>query len=384
MAIAAGLCAGGNYFNQPLLDSIAGALSVAPATAAVSVTVAQVAYGAGLLLLVPLGDLLDRRKLAVGLMLLAAAGQALSGWSPNIATFLTGTAVAGAFSVAAQVLVPFAASLADPARSGRAVGTMMSGLLVGILVARSAAGLVSTLGGWTTIYRIAGALMIVVALALWKVLPDDSPSQRTRIGYGEALRSLGSLVARYPRLRTRAMLGATTFAAVSAVFATMALLLSRAPFGYSPATIGLIGLSGVAGAVAASAVGRLADRGLAQWASFGGLVLLLVCWPLFGFLGAHSVAWFVVSFVVADLALQSVHISNQNIVFALEPQARSRMNSVYMTAYFVGAAAGSAVGTTAWRAGGWTAVCVAGAALSMLSFAVWAVDLRATRRPVTA
>ncbi len=379
MAVAVGLCAGGNYFNQPLLDSIAGALSVSPATAAFTVTVAQVSYALGLLLLVPLGDLLDRRKLSVGLMLVAAAGQAISGVAPSFAALVVGTAVAGLFSVAAQVLVPFGSALAPPGRSGEIVGTLMSGLLIGILVARSLAGLLSDLGGWTTVYRVSAVAMTLVALALWRMLPADDAATRPRIGYGTALLSMAPLVARHPRLATRAALGACAFASVSTVFATMALLLSAPPFEYSDAQIGLVGLSGVAGAVVATLAGRLADRGLAQWATAGAIAVLLLSWPLFG-LGAQAIVWFVLAFVTVDTGLQGIHVSNQNIVFALDPPARSRMNSVYMTCYFVGAAVGSAVGTSAWRHGGWTSVCIAGAALAGITLLVWLADLALVRR----
>lgn len=378
MAIAAGLCAGGNYFNQPLLDSIASALHVSPATAAVSVTVAQVSYAIGLLLLVPLGDLLDRRKLAVALMVLAGVGQAVSGFAPTYVVLVIGIAVAGLFSVAAQVLVPYGASLAEPEKIGAVVGTIMSGLMVGILTARSLAGLLSALGGWTTIYRISAVLVFIVAIALWFGLPRDTRGAEGRISYGTALSSMGSLIVRHPRLLTRSLLGATAFAALSTIFSTMALLLAGDGFGFSDAQIGLVGLLGVVGALAANVFGRLADRGLGQWASAIAAFVMLVCWPIFG-LGAHSVIWFGLGFVLADLALQGIHISNQNVVFGLDAAARSRMNSVYMTTYFIGAAAGSAIGSWAWQRDGWAGVCWAGAALALVAAVVLVADVLVVR-----
>ncbi|QXW02319.1 MFS transporter [Rhodococcus globerulus] len=373
MAAATGLCAGGNYFNQPLLDSIAEHLNVSPSTAAATVTIAQVSYALGLVLLVPVGDMVDRRKLTVGLMLLAALGQAVSGFAPNFATLAVGIAVAGVFSVAAQVLIPFAASLAEPQRSGQVVGTIMSGLLIGILLARSVAGLLSGLGGWSTVYKVAAVLMVVMAVALWRSLPTDA-GPRPKVSYLATLRSLGSLAKTLPRLRTRAAMGGLAFAAVSTVFTTMAFLLAG-EFGYNDTQIGLVGLLGVAGASMATVAGRLADRGKAQLATGGALAVLLLCWLPFAVGGTHLV-WFLIAFLLADLALQGVHVSNQNIIYALIPEARSRVNSVYMTTYFVGAAVGSAVGSVVWKGYGWSGVCVAGLAFSVATVAVWMVDRR--------
>lgn len=373
MAVATGLCAGGNYFNQPLLESIATALGTSESVAASTVTIAQVSYALGLLLLVPLGDVFPQRRLAVTLMVAAAAGQAISGFSPNIAVLAVGTAMAGLFSVAAQVLVPFAATLAAPERRGSAVGTVMSGLLVGILVARSVAGMLAEIGGWTTVYRVSAVIMVLVAFALWKVLPATTPTARQ--GYGRTLRSLGTLVAAHPRLRTRSVLGGLAFASVSALFSTMAFLLAGPPFGLGDMQIGLVGLAGAAGALAANAAGRLVDRGYGAHATACGVVVLVVSWAALA-AGATSLVWFVVGMVVVDLALNLVHVTNQSIVYALDPDARSRINSVYMTVYFAGAASGSALGAVAWSFGGWTAVCMLGAGLAVLTVVVWLIDLR--------
>lgn len=186
---------------------------------------------------------------------------------------------------------------------------------------------------------------------------------------------MGTLIRRYPRLRTRSLLGALSFASVSTVFATMTLLLAG-EYGYSAAQIGLVGLVGVAAAVMASYAGRLADRGLVQWATGGGAMLSIAIWPLFA-LGGRYVVVFVLAFALADLALQAVHVSNQNVVYALEPSARARINSVYMTTYFVGASAGSAAGTLAWEHWGWTGVCLAGTVFAVAALLVWLGDLRA-------
>lgn len=373
MALARGLCVGANYFNQPLLHSIAVSLQVSEAAASLMVTTAQVSYAIGLLLLVPLGDMMERRSLVVGLMVLAALGQFISGFAGNIAMLAAGTIMAGLFSVCAQILVPMAATLSDPQRSGRAVGLVMSGMLTGILAARSIAGLLSALGGWTLVYRCAGVVMLLVALALWRALPPSRNPARS--SYGAILASLGTLVLQYPRLRTRALLGALSFASCSALFSTMALMLAGPAHGLNDAQIGLVGLAGVAGALMANVAGRLADRGWVQWTSGVCALLTVVSWAVL-WLGGSSLAWFVAGMLLVDLAVQGVHISNQNIVYKLAPEARSRINAVYMTSFFVGAAAGSALGSFAWQRGGWAGVCILGVVLALAAAVVWVQDAR--------
>lgn len=379
MAVACGLCAGSNYYNQPLLHSIAVHLRVSEATAALTVTLAQVSYAVGLLLLVPLGDKLERRRLIVTLMVLASIGLFLSGFAEGIALLALGTVMTGLFSVAAQVLVPMAAALAAPGRSGQAVGLVMSGLLTGILAARSVAGLLSGLGGWNLVYRVAGVAMLVVALALWLALPTLRNTQAP--SYLQVLRSLGTLVRRHPRLRSRALLGGLSFASVSVLFSTMALMLAGPAHRMSDVHIGLVGLAGVAGALMANVAGRLADRGYEQLTTRVSVVLVLASWALLWLGGGEagmgaSLAWFLAGMLVIDLALQGVHISNQNVIYPLAPDARSRLNAVYMTTYFAGAAMGSAVGSWAWQRGGWTATCVAGAGVATLNMAVLWHDAR--------
>ena len=364
MALACGLCAGGNYFNQPLLHSIAQHFEVTESAAATSVTLAQVAYACGLLLLAPLGDKLQRRGLAVSLMLLAAVGQALCGLAGNLNLFLLGTLMAGLFSVAAQVLVPMAAALAQPGQSGRAVGWVMSGLLLGILLARSVAGVVSDTWGWQAVYQGAALVMAVVALWLWKALPASrNPSP---VSYPQVLASMWQLLRSQPGLRQRTLVSALAFASVSVLFSTMALQLSRGPLGLDDGQIGLIGLAGAAGALVATQAGRLVDKGLGRVSCAIGALALLLSWPMLWWGGAH-LGWFVLGMVVIDLGLQCLNITNQATVAQLLPAARGRMNAVYMTGYFTGAAAGSALGTLAWRLDGWQGACALGVVLAVMA-----------------
>ena len=373
MALACGLCAGGNYFNQPLLHSIAQHFGVDQGVAALSVTLAQSAYALGLLLLVPLGDMLERRGLAVALMLLAAGGQAMAGCAPTVGGFMLGTVVAGLFSVAAQVLVPMAAALAAPGHSGRNVGTVMTGLLLGILLARSVAGVVSQYAGWQAVYQGAALLMLAVAWWLWRVLPTSRTAQP--VGYGQALSSMLVLLRNHRALRQRTLASALAFASCSVLFATMALQLSSGPLALDDAQIGLVGLAGVAGALVASRAGRWVDRGMGRTTCAVGAIALVAAWPMLWWGGAH-LGWFALGMVVIDLGLQCLNITNQATVAQLLPAARSRMNAVYMTGYFAGAAGGSALGTLAWHWGQWQGACLLGAVLA-LGAALAAVRLRA-------
>ena len=376
MATACGLCAGANYFNQPLLHSIALGLGVSDGQASSTVTMAQVSYGLGLLFLVPLGDMLERRRLVLVLMLLAACGQLLSGLSGVVGSFAllaTGTMMAGLFSVAAQVLVPMAATFAAPGTSGRAVGMVMSGLLIGILASRSVAGVLSQLGGWSTVYWVGAAGVVIVAALLARVLPVARPA--APVSYGEVMQSLLTLIARYPRLRTRALIGGLGFASVSVLFSTMALLLAGPGFQLNDLQIGLIGIAGIAGALMANVAGRMADRGLEQRTTLAGAALLLLGWGAL-WLGGASLWWFLIGMLVVDGALQALHISNQNVVYALAPEARSRINAVYMTGYFLGASIGSAVGSWAWLQGGWLSTTIAGLAFGSCTLLVVLWDRR--------
>ncbi|WP_337059351.1 MFS transporter [Kineococcus sp. G2] len=381
MAVATGLTVGGNYVNQPLLDTIALSLAVPQGTAAALVTTAQVSYGLGLLLVVPLGDLLERRRLLTVLALLAAAGHALCALAPSFAVLAVGTAVAGVFSVAAQVLVPFAAELAEPGREGRAVGTVMSGLLLGALLARSVSGVLADLAGWRAPYAVVALALVVLALVLRRRLPVSVPERVG--GYAATLASTAALVRTEPRLRTRALLGAAGFAGVSVLFSSMTFLLAGERFGLGEAQIGLIGLAGAGAAAVASLAGRLADAGRGQLATGAGVLLFALAWVALGLSASGaltSLVLFVAGYALADLALQAVHVSNQNVVYPLRPDARARLNSAYMTTYFAGGALGSAVGSAAWIAGGWSAVTLAGAVLTVVVLGLWLVDVRVERR----
>ncbi|WP_246154591.1 MFS transporter [Saccharopolyspora hirsuta] len=374
MSAAVGLCVAANYYAQPLLDTIARDLGMTATSASLVVTVAQVGYALGLVLLLPLGDLLERRRLVCGLTLATSISLVLTAIAPNGALLLVGTALTGLLSVTAQILVPFAADLASPRQRGRVVGTVMTGLVLGMLLARTASGALATTGGWRTIYWVAALAMLVLTAVLHRALPQFRGTAAS--SYPELIRSTARLLVEEPVLRVRAVIGMLAFACFSVLWTSLAFLLSGPGFGWSEDEIGLVGLFGAAGAVAAQLAGRLADRGLTTHTTIVGAVALIASWGLL-LLGAHHLVLLIAGIVLLDLAHQGVHIANQSLIYALRPEARGRITSAYMTCYFAGGAIGLALAGAVHARAGWGGVCVLGAVLATGLLLVWAV----TRRP---
>lgn len=373
LAVACGVTVANNYYAQPLLEAMATTFGVGAGAAGLIVTVGQIGYAAGLVLIVPLGDMLDRRRLLAILLSVCVVALVAAAAAPHLAWLGAAALIASATSVVAQILVPFAATLAGDRDRGRVVGTVMSGLLLGILLARTAAGLIAELGGWRAVYLVAAGLVASVGLVLVRRLPQSAPT--ARIGYRALLATVWRLVVEEPTLRRRAVYGALTFGAFGALWTTLAFLLSRAPYGYSEGTIGAFGLFGLAGALAASRVGRWHDRGLGHAATGTMLGLGAAGFALIA-LGRESLAALIAGIVLMDLAVQAVQILNQSTVYALRPDARSRLTTAYMTAYFTGGAVGSALGVTAYAAGGWVASSALGGGAFLAGLAFWLTEPR--------
>lgn len=368
MSVATGLAVASNYYAQPLLDTIAHHFSLSASSAGFIVTAAQLGYAAGLLFLVPLGDMFERRMLIVSMTLLAAGGMLITASSQSLSMMILGTALTGLFSVVAQILVPLAATLATPDTRGKVVGTIMSGLLLGILLARTVAGLLANLGGWRTVFWVASALMALMAVALWRGLPKLKSD--THLNYPQLLGSVFSLFIHDKLLRTRALLGCLTFANFSILWTSMAFLLAAPPFSYSEGMIGLFGLAGAAGALGARPAGGFADKGKSHLTTTVGLLLLLLSW-LAIWLGHTSVLALIIGILILDLTVQGVHITNQTVIYRLHPDARNRLTAGYMTSYFIGGAAGSLISASAWQHAGWAGVCLAGVTVALLNLLVW-------------
>jgi predicted MFS family arabinose efflux permease len=370
LAVACGATVANLYYAQPLLDTIARGLSVSPGTAGLLVTATQAGYVTGLVLIVPLGDLLQRRKLVSRLLVIDAFALAAATVAPSFGVLAVALAVVGVSSVTAQILVPFASTLAGEAERGRVVGRVMSGLLLGILLARTVAGLVAEVGGWRLIYGLAAGGMLVLAVVLRRALPEVEPPE-VELSYGSLMRSIGTLIREEPTLRLRMALGFLSMASFSGLWTSISFLLSGPDYGYGEAVIGLFSLAGLAGATIASFAGRAADAGHQLAGTRVAGVAVLAGWGLMS-LGESSLVALLVGIVILDLGIQAMQILNQSVIFQLRPEARSRLNTAYMTSYFAGAVSGSAGASFAWSRGGWGAVSAAGAVAAALCLAVTA------------
>lgn len=376
MALATGLAVASNYYVQPLLHSLMQQFGLSSASAAWLVTTAQFGYALGLLLLVPLGDLFDRRRLVIGMNLLTVAGLLLIAFSPSTLWLFIGAAVTGLCSIGAQILVPFAASLASETQRGRVIGILMSGLLLGILLARTVAGLLAGFGDWRLVYVVAAIALLSVSLILALRLPREA--RKPSVRYRSLLRSVYQLFQQEPQLRLRAFFGAMAFACFSVLWTALAFLLSSPPYGYGEAVIGLFGLLGVAGVMAANWAGRMSDTGHSTRATSIFLAVLCASWLPLGF-AQHSLFALIIGILLLDLAVQGVHISNQGLIYAIRPESRSRMTSAYMTSYFSGGAIGSLSCGWVYQHSGWLGVVGLGAGFALLAMLVWLAVLRLQR-----
>ncbi|MEU6673465.1 MFS transporter [Streptomyces sp. NPDC046925] len=370
-AVACGAAVANVYFSQPLLVTMGHDLAMSPALVGSVVTLTHVGYGLGLFFLVPLGDVADRRKLIVSQLLLLVLALAMVATAHTAVLLLAGMAATGLLAVVTQTLVAFAASLARPAGRGRVVGLVTSGVVIGILLARTASGLMADLAGWRSVYLASASLTALLALVLYRVLPRHGGTAPTTLRYGQLLRSTITLFARERLLRVRALFGLLVFAAFSTLWSSVALPLSEAPYFLSHSAIGALGLIGVAGAMAASVAGRLNDRGLARRTTGTALALLAVSWLPLAF--TRSSLWaLAVGLILLDLAVQAVHVTNQTLIYALHPDAGSRLIGGYMVFYSIGSATGAIAATTLYESAGWGAVCALGAAFSLLGLLLWA------------
>jgi predicted MFS family arabinose efflux permease len=367
IAVATGAVVANLYYAQPVLHDIGRDFHSGAGPTALVITCAQIGYAAGLLLVVPLGDLFPRRKLVVQIFLVAVVALIGCALAPNLLIFGLAAVAVGGASVAGQVMIPFAADLAPPERRGRVVARIMTGLLLGILMARTVSGLVAQWAGWRAIYWLSAALMVLFAVILWRALPDEGP--RPPRSYGHLVGSSLRLLVDEPVLRRRAWHGACAFACFSVLWTTLAFLLSNSPYHYSNAVIGLFGLVGAGGVLAANLAGKLADADRAKASTIVAGVLLVGSFGLLWF-GRTSLAALLIGIVVLDVGTQGMQITNQTIIYALRPDARSRVNSAYMVCYFVGGAVGSVAAGSVYAAGGWSDVCVLGAGLGALTCAM--------------
>jgi len=377
-AIACGLAVGNVYYAQPLLDAMADAFGLSPGSIGIVMTLTQVGYGLGLLLLVPLGDLLNRRRLIVTQTLLSAAALLTIALASNSAWLLIGVTLTGLLAVVTQVLVAYAATLAVPAQRGKVVGVITSGIVVGILLARTVAGGMADLAGWRSIYLLSAGLTLVMAALLFRVLPKDEDA-RPSTRYVALIASVFSLFREEPVLRQRAILALLTFASAMVLWTPMVLPLAAPPLSLSHSEIGLFGLAGAAGALAAARAGHLADRGWGQWVSGLSLLLMLGSWLPIA-LTQTSLWALLLGVITLDLGLQAVHVTSQSMIYSVRPEAQSRLTAGYMLFYSIGSALGSIASTAMYAWAGWPGVCWLGAAINMVALLYWWRTLATPKR----
>jgi predicted MFS family arabinose efflux permease len=375
-SVACGLAVANVYYAQPLLDTLADEFGITHAAVGLVITVTQIGYGLGLLFVVPLGDLLDRRRLIVGQSLLSALALLVIAFAPTGAVLLAGMGAAGLLAVVTQVLVAYAAILAHPTERGRIVGVVTSGIIIGILLARTVSGTLSDIFGWRSVYILSAAATLVVTTLLFKTLPRQAvPS--AHIPYPRLIGSVFTLFVEEPVLRIRATIALLIFFAVTMLWTPMVLPLSAPPFSLSHTEVGLFGLAGTMGAVGAARAGRLADRGYAQRTTGISLMIMLVSWLPISLL-SHSLWGLVVGVVAIDFGLQSVHVANQNLIYRVRPEAQSRLTAGYMVCYSIGSASGSIVSTLIYAQTGWNGVCLGGGAISAIALVFWALTRHLT------
>lgn len=375
LATACGVIVANLYYAQPLIGPISSTLELSSGAAGLIVTLTQIGYGIGLLFIVPLGDILENRKLVVTLLLFTAVVLAIAAVVKSATLFLATSLFIGLGSVAAQILVPYAAHLSPDATRGRNVGNVMSGLLLGIMLARPISSIVAEFMGWRAIFVFSATIIFVLALVLVRLLPARQPM--TTIQYPTLLRSMLHLLKTTPVLQRRAIYHFCVFGTFSLFWTTVPLLLTGPIFNFSQKEVALFALVGVSGAVAAPVAGRLADKGWVRPAT--GLALALVftsvILPLMIQSGSTlALVMLIVSAIVLDLGVSANLVLGQRAIFSLGAEFRSRLNGLYMAIFFAGGAIGSATGAWAYAMFGWKAALLIGIALSAIAMIYYATE----------
>lgn len=376
MAAASGIAVANIYYNQPMLGIIEDEFQHQPITGLIP-TATQLGYALGLFLLLPLGDLVHRRRLIIGQFIVLAGALALAAIAPSAWMLVAASLVVGASSTVAQQIVPFAASLAAPEKRGATIGTIMAGVLSGILFSRTLSGFVGEHAGWREMFWIGVPLALAAAAMMFIALPGHRSTSRMR--YHTAIASLAHLWKREPALRVATFVQAALFASFTAFWTILALYLASPHFDLGADVAGLFGIVGAVGIFAAPTAGRVADKRGPHFVVWLGALMTLAAWVIFGFW--TSIIALIIGVIILDFGIQSALVSNQHIIYALDPEARSRLNTIFMTGMFLGGASGSALATVAWGYGTWPAVSALGALFAIVALGVRVLDKRS--RPAT-
>ena len=372
LAVLCAVAVANVYYAQALLGRIGADLSIEPAHLGVVIAVAQLGYLVGLIALVPLGDLVNRRWLIAIQMAAAATGTTLVAFSTSSAQLLAGMAVAGVFSVVVQIVVAYAAAISFPAERGANIGVVTSGVVIGIVGARTVAGVVADLAGWRAVYAGSALLSVLLAAVVLARLPKDQRTPR-RFSYRRAVVSVVTLTVGNRVFRTRAVMTMFLFASFGVLWSGLALPLSAPPWQLTTTQIGLFGIAGLVGALGAARAGGWADRGRSRRVTVTSLLVLIASWGLSA-QAPHSLVALVFGVIALDFAVQAVHVTSQNQIVAHDPDSAGRIIGSYMVFYSLGSAVGAVSTTAVFQAAGWTAVCVLGAAYAVAALAVWGVD----------
>jgi predicted MFS family arabinose efflux permease len=369
-ACAAGLSVANVYYAQPLLDALAREFAIPDAAIGSIVTATQAGCALALLLLVPLGDLLERRRLMLAQALMLAAALVAVGTARTGAILLATMLLTGLFGTAmTQGLISYAASAAADEERGRVVGTAQGGVFIGLLLARVLAGGIGDLAGWRSVYLCSAALTLGLAALLWRGLPALGAARST-MRYRSLIASMFTLLRRDRVLQVRGMLALLMFAVLNIFWSALVLPLSAPPYGLSHTAIGAFGLAGAAGALAAIWAGRLADRGHERPASAAALLLLAAAWLPLAWMD-RSLWALIAGIVLLDLGGQAIHVTNQSLIFRASPEAHSRLVGAYMLFYAVGSGIGALASTASYASAGWRGVCLLGAGVSVAALAFW-------------
>lgn len=367
LAIVAGISVANLYYNQPLLNVIRHELGVSEFKANLIAMISQIGYALGLFLIVPAGDLYQRKKIILANFILLIFSLLTIAVASHIYLIWAASLITGICSIIPQIFVPIAAQFSRPEDKGRNVGIVISGLLTGILSSRVISGFVGEVLGWREMYFIAAGLMLVCAIVVLKVLPEIRPTFQGK--YTDLMGSLFSLVKDYPVLLIYSVRSAVAFGSLLAMWSCLAFKMGEAPFYANSDVIGILGLCGVAGALTASMVGKYARKVGIRNFNFIGCGMILLSWALLYFCG-NSYVGIIAGVILIDIGMQCIQLSNQTSIFAICPSASNRINTIFMTTYFIGGSLGTFLAGSCWQAWQWAGVAGIGVTLTIISLAI--------------
>lgn len=368
MAFCTGLIVANIYYCQPLVILIAKDFGISETMAGKTTYLTQAGYAVGLFLLVPLGDMFERKKQILVITALAIVALLLAAISKDFFLLQIASFLIGACSIVPQLILPLTANLSDDTNRGHNIGIVMSGLLVGILASRAVSGSIGFWLGWRAVYYMAAGICLLLIALMAKRFPKSFPSFKGN--YSQLMSSMFGYIKSQPVLREASIINFLAFAIISGFWTVMVLFLANPPYNFQTLQIGLFGIAGAAGALAAPLVGKLSDGGNPRQNLMKGFILQLVSLALFYFVGT-AVIPFIIGIILIDIGQQAIHVTNQTRIYTLIPEARNRLNTIFMSVSFVGASCGSAVGLLLWEQGGWNLFCYGMTAIVVINILIY-------------